>query len=92
LHLRNGTVKARATTVQVRYGGLMTRLLALLAVILSLVSCGVVETGAVAVSEAQSKAEEARQAQQTEARLKQQIDAAYQQAADQRKAGEAASQ
>lgn len=61
-----------------------------LAVVLS--GCGLAETGAAAAAGGVSKAEELRRAKETEAQVKQQIDAAYQQAAEQRRAGEAASQ
>ena len=57
-----------------------------------LTGCGVAETGAAAAAAGASKAEELRRAKETEAQVKQQIDAAYQQAAQQRRAGEAASQ
>ncbi len=63
-----------------------------LALAAALTGCGVAETGAAAAAGAASKAEEAKQAQATEARVQQQIDAAYSQAADQRRAAEAASQ
>ena len=70
----------------------MAQPLALIPVVLCLTACGVAETGAAAATEAAAKAEEIRQGRQIEGRVQQQIDAAYQQAAEQRKAGEAASQ
>jgi hypothetical protein len=70
----------------------MARSLALLGIMLTLAGCGVAETGAAAVTEATAKAEEIRQGQQTMERVKQQLDIASRQAADQRKAAEAASQ
>jgi hypothetical protein len=57
-----------------------------------LAGCGLAETGASAAAGGVSKAEEARQAKETEARIQQQIDAAQAQAAEQRRAAEAASQ
>ena len=70
----------------------MTRPLILVLVMLSLGGCGIVETsGAVAV-EAGAKAQEARDGLKTEARVREQLDAAAAQAADQRKAAEAAAQ
>lgn len=66
--------------------------LALLAALLSLASCGLVETGATAAAGGDSAAQQAKQAQQTEAKLQQQINAAYQQDAAQRKAAEAQTQ
>jgi hypothetical protein len=70
----------------------MLRSLALLTATMVLVAalagCGLAETGIAGAS----KAEELRQAKETEARMQRQIDAAYQQAAEQRRAGEAASQ
>jgi hypothetical protein len=59
---------------------------------LALTGCGLAETGAGAAAAGVSKAEEVKQGQRTEARVQQQIDAAYQQAAEQRRAAEAASQ
>jgi hypothetical protein len=58
----------------------------------ALAGCGLAETGAAAAAGGASKAEELRRAKETEAKVKEQIDAAYQQAAEQRRAGEAASQ
>jgi hypothetical protein len=66
----------------------MTRSLVLMAIMLSLVGCGVVETGAAAAAGAASAAEEARQGKETEARLQHQLDAANRQAAEQRKAAD----
>jgi len=63
-----------------------------LALAAALTGCGLAETGAAAAAAGASKAEELRRAKETEAQVKQQIDAAYQQAAEQRRAGEAASQ
>jgi len=57
-----------------------------------LTGCGVAETGAGAVTEAASKAEEVRQGLRTEARVREQLDAAARQEADQRAAAETASQ
>jgi hypothetical protein len=58
----------------------------------ALTGCGLAEVGVATAAGGASKAEELRQAKETEARLQQKIDAAYQQAAQQRNAGEAASQ
>ena len=58
----------------------------------ALTGCGLAETGAAAAAAGASKAEELRRAQETEPQVKQQIDAAYKQAAQQRRAGEAAAQ
>jgi hypothetical protein len=63
-----------------------------LALAVALNGCGLAETGAAAAAGGASKAEELRRAKETEGQVKQQIDAAYQQAAEQRRAGEAASQ
>jgi len=57
-----------------------------------LTGCGVAETGAGAVTEAASKAEEVRQGLRTEARVREQLHAAARQEADQRAAAETASQ
>ena len=62
------------------------------ATLLLLAGCGLAEVGAAGATAATSKAEELRQAKQTEARVRQQIDAAYEQAAQQRKAAEAATE
>jgi hypothetical protein len=70
----------------------MRKSLVLLPLFLALAGCGVAETGAAAAAGGASAVEEARQGRQTEARVQQQLDAAYQQAAEQRKAAEAASQ
>jgi hypothetical protein len=58
----------------------------------TLAGCGLAETGIAGAAAGASKAEELRQAKETEARMQKQIDAAYQQAAEQRRAGEAAAQ
>jgi hypothetical protein len=74
----------------------MPRSLALLATTMvlaaTLAGCGLAETGIAGAAGGASKAEELRQAKETEARVQRQVDAAYQQAAEQRRAGEAASQ
>jgi hypothetical protein len=70
----------------------MARSLVLFALVVSLAGCGVAETGAAAATAATAKAEEVRQGLRTEARVREQVDAAAKQAADQRKAAEAASQ
>jgi hypothetical protein len=58
----------------------------------ALAGCGLAETGVAGAAGAASKAEEAKHAKQTEEHIQKQIDAAYSQAADQRRAAEAASQ
>ncbi len=70
----------------------MNKLLILVAVLAPLAGCGLAEVGVAGGASAASKAEEVKQAQQTEARMQKQIDAAYGQAAEQRKAAEAASE
>jgi len=70
----------------------MLRTLAVAGLVVTLAGCGLAETGAAAAAGGVSKAEEIRQGKQTEARVQQQLDAAYQQAAEQRRAAEAASQ
>jgi hypothetical protein len=70
----------------------MARLLALIALMLSLNGCGVAETGAAAAAEATAKAQEAREGLKTEARVREQLDAAAKQDADRRNAADAASQ
>ena len=70
----------------------MSKAVALIPLLLCVAGCGVADTGAAAVTAAAAKAEEIRQGKQVEARTQQQIDSAYQQAAEQRKAAEAASQ
>jgi hypothetical protein len=74
-----------------RKGDPMIKVLALLPVLM-LTACGVADTGAAAATEAAARAQELRAGQRAEARVQQQLDAAYQQAAEQRKAAEAASQ
>ena len=66
--------------------------LALLAILLPLAGCGLVETGATAAAGGASAAQQAKEAKQTEAKLQQQINAAYQQDAARRKAAEAQAQ
>ena len=58
----------------------------------SLTGCGLAETGAAAAAGGTSQVEQVHEAKNIEARVKQQLDADYQQAADQRRAAEAASQ
>jgi hypothetical protein len=70
----------------------MARLLALIALMLSLNGCGVAETGAAAAAAATAKAQEAREGLKTEARVREQLDAAAKQDADRRTAADAASQ
>ena len=70
----------------------MARLLALIALMLSLSGCGVAETGAAAATEAAAKAQEAREGLKTEARVREQLDAAAKQDTDRRNAADAASQ
>ena len=67
----------------------MARSLVILGLVLSLVGCGVADTGAAAAAAAASKAQEARQGLKTEARVREQLDASMKQAADQRAAAEA---
>ena len=67
----------------------MPRSIVLLALVLSLSGCGVVDTGAAAATAATSQAQEAREGLKTEARVKAQLDAAMKQSADQRNAAEA---
>jgi len=66
--------------------------LALVATLLTLAGCGLVETGATAAAGGASAAQEAKQAKETEAKLQQQINAAYQQDAARRQAAEAQAQ
>jgi len=70
----------------------MSRLLVLAPALLLLAGCGLADVGVAGATAAASKAQELKQARQTEARVQQQIDAAYSQAAEQRKAAEAASE
>lgn len=64
----------------------------MLAACLSLVGCGLAETGATAAAGAASAAQQAKDAQATEAKIQQQINAAYQEDAARRKAAEAQTQ
>lgn len=66
--------------------------LTLLAALLALAGCGLVETGATAAAGGASAAQQAKQAQATEAKIQQQINAAYQEDAARRKAAEAQAQ
>ena len=66
--------------------------LALLAALLALAGCGLIETGATAAAGGASAAQQAKQAQATEAKIQQQINAAYQEDAARRKAAEAQTQ
>ena len=70
----------------------MERLWAVLALTLPLAACGVAETGASAATAAESGAQQAAQARSAEDKVAEQIDAAYSQAAEQRRAAEAAGQ
>lgn len=70
----------------------LAKSLALLATVLTLAGCGLVETGATAAAGGASAAQQAKQAQQTEAKIQQQINAAYQEDAARRKAAEAQAQ
>ena len=70
----------------------LAKSLALVATLLALAGCGLVETGATAAAGGASAAQEAKQAKETEAKLQQQINAAYQEDAAQRKAAEAQAQ
>ena len=70
----------------------MERLWALLLVALPLAGCGVAETGASAGTAAESAAQQAAQARATQVEIRRQIDAASGQAAEQRRAAEAAGQ
>jgi hypothetical protein len=70
-------------------GRLMVRVMILSSLLLSLVGCGVADTGASAAAEAASKVNEVKQGLATEKRVKEQLDAAMKAAADQRNAAEA---
>lgn len=70
----------------------LAKSLALLAAVLALAGCGLVETGATAAAGGESAAQQAKQAKETEAKLQQQINAAYQEDAARRKAAEAQAQ
>ena len=70
----------------------LAKSLAVLAALLTLAGCGLVETGATAAAGGASAAQQAKQAKETEAKIQQQINAAYQQDAAQRKAAEAQAQ
>lgn len=70
----------------------LAKSLALLATVLALTGCGLVETGATAAAGGASAAQQAKQAQATEAKIQQQINAAYQEDAARRKAAEAQAQ
>ena len=70
----------------------LAKSLALVATLLTLAGCGLVETGATAAAGGASAAQEAKQAKETEAKLQQQINAAYQQDAARRQAAEAQAQ
>ena len=63
-----------------------------LAAALPLAGCGLAETTAVAASEAESAAEQARQGKELEAKVQRDIDAAQQTAADARATAEAENQ
>ena len=67
----------------------MVRVTVLSSLLLSLVGCGVADTGASAAAEAASKVNEARQGLATEKQVKEQLDATMKAAADQRNAAEA---
>jgi uncharacterized membrane protein len=66
--------------------------LTLLAMLLALAGCGLIETGATAAAGGASAAQQAKQAKETEDKIQQQINAAYQQDAARRKAAEAEAQ
>ena len=66
--------------------------LALIAIVTSIGGCGLAETSAVAVSQAESAAEQAKQGKEMEAKVQRDIEAAQHVAADQRAAAEAQSQ
>jgi ABC-type thiamine transport system substrate-binding protein len=66
--------------------------LALIAILASMGGCGLAETSAVAVSQAESAAEQAKQGKELEDKVQRDIEAANQVAADQRAAAEAQSQ
>ena len=66
--------------------------LALLATLLALAGCGLVETGATAAASGAAAAQQAKEAKETEAKVQQQINAAYQEDAARRKAAEAEAQ
>ena len=68
----------------------MGRVWALLTLTMSLAGCGLAGTGAVGAAGAAAEAQPAAQLRQTQDQVKQHIDAAGQQAADQRRAAEAA--
>jgi hypothetical protein len=70
----------------------MGRVWALLTLLLAVAGCDVAGTGAASATGAAAEAQQAVRAKQTEDRVKPQIDAAEQQAADQRRAAEAAAQ
>lgn len=70
----------------------LAKSLALLATVLALAGCGLIETGATAAAGGASAAQQAKQAQATEAKIQQQINAAYQEDAARRKAAEAQAQ
>jgi len=70
----------------------MERLWALLLVALPLAGCGIADTGAGAGAAAETAAQQAAQARATQVEVRQQIDAASSQAAEQRRAAEAAGQ
>jgi len=70
----------------------LAKALSLLAALLMLTGCGLVETGATAAAGSASAAQQAKQAKDTEAKLQQQINAAYQEDAARRKAAEAQAQ
>jgi hypothetical protein len=67
----------------------MARSFVILTLVLSLVGCGVAQTGAAAAAAAASNAQQAREGLKTEARVREQLDAATKQAAEQRQAAEA---
>ena len=66
--------------------------LALIAMLASMGGCGLAETSAVAVSQAESAAEQAKQGKEMEAKVQRDVEAAQKIAADQRAAAEAQGQ
>ena len=70
----------------------LTKSLAVVATVLALAGCGLVEMGATTAAGGASAAQEAKQAKETEAKVQQQINAAYQQDAANRNAAESQAQ
>jgi hypothetical protein len=90
--MQTGLCRSGSSGLSYSHMRTLVKSLALLAIVLPLAGCGLVETGATAAAGGASAAQQAKQAQATEAKVQQQINAAYQQDAARRKAAEAEAQ